>query len=110
MRHSPLRLLVSSYGLAVGVAALAAYAGAGSAVLAAYAGAGFGASLLTFWLASAAVVLALALRPGVMALFARLVPEWPFPVDRAQDRAPREAEGTTDAGRGALPIPMVEAV
>jgi hypothetical protein len=47
---SPLRLLVSSYGLAAAVA-----------VLAIYAGAGFVASLLLFWLGGAATVFALAL-------------------------------------------------
>lgn len=66
MRHSPLRLLVSGYGLAAVVA-----------VLAAYAGAGFGASLLLFWLGGAASVFALALMPGVRRLFTPPVPEWP---------------------------------
>ena len=47
---SPLRLLVSSYGLAAAVA-----------VLAIYAGARFVASLLLFWLGGAAIVIALAL-------------------------------------------------
>ncbi len=51
-RGSPLRLLVSSYGLAAAVA-----------VLAVYAGAGFVASLLVFWLGGAATVFALALIP-----------------------------------------------
>jgi len=49
---SPLRLLVSSYGLAAAVA-----------VLAVFAGAGFVASLLLFWLGGAATVFALALIP-----------------------------------------------
>ena len=49
---SPLRLLVSSYGLAAAVA-----------VLAGVAGAGFVASLLLFWLGGGATVLALALIP-----------------------------------------------
>jgi hypothetical protein len=47
---SPLRLLVSSYGLAAAVA-----------VLAAFAGAGFWASLLVFWLGGAATVFAVGL-------------------------------------------------
>jgi hypothetical protein len=49
---SPLRLLVSSYGLA-----------AAAAVLAVFAGAGFVASLLLFWLGGAVTVFALALIP-----------------------------------------------
>ena len=50
---SPLRLLVSSYGLAAAVA-----------VVAVFAGAGFVASLLIFWLGGAATVFALALIPA----------------------------------------------
>ncbi len=64
MQQSPLRLLVSSYGLAAVVA-----------VLAADAGAGFGAILLIFWLGGAVAVFALALKPGVRVLFTRPVPE-----------------------------------
>jgi len=99
MRHSPLRLLVSGYGLAAVVA-----------VLAAYSGVGFGASLLLFWLGGAAAVFALALMPGVRALFTRPVPEWPSPAGHAQDRAFQDAGATADSGRGALPLPMVETV